>query len=214
MRLLTTLTLLTVAAVCQAQIPPPSAEPLPEGTYTLDKPHASLLFRLNHLGFSSFTGRFASFDATLDFNPRKLGDSSVDVTIDPRSISTDNAPDGFLEMLSGKDWLDAGAFPEMKFVSRRVEVVSPKDLRVHGDLTLHGVTRPIVLAARFNGGYASHPFEPAARIGFSAQGSFKRSDFGIAQGLPTGGSTFGVSDEVQVILEAEFSGPPAKVAQR
>ncbi|HEX6639180.1 MAG TPA: YceI family protein [Steroidobacteraceae bacterium] len=216
MRLFATLTLLTIAAVSQAQpeLPPPSTEPIPKGTYTLDKAHASLLFRLNHLGFSRFTGRFASFDARLDLDPRKLGASSVDVTIDPRSISTDNAPDGFLDMLTGKSWLDAAEFPEVKFVSRRVEVVSPTDLRVHGELTLRGVTRPIVLAASFNGGYASHPFEPQARVGFSAQGSFKRSDFGLAEGIPTGNSTFGVSDEVQVVLEAEFNGPPLKVAKQ
>ena len=102
----------------------------------------------------------------------------------------------------------------MKFVSRHVEVVSPNDLRVSGDLTMHGITRPIVLAARFNGGYAGHPFDPAARVGFSAQGSFKRSEFGLASGVPAPGSTLGVSDEVQVTLEAEFTGPPLKVAKQ
>jgi len=100
----------------------------------------------------------------------------------------------------------------MKFTSRRVEVVSPEILRVHGDLTLRGIRRPLVLEARFNGGYASHPFEPAARIGFPAEGTFKRSEYGVALGLPAAGSQFGIGDEVKVMLEAEFSGPPAKVA--
>lgn len=215
MRFITALALLATASVTQAQIPPPSSEPIPKGSYSLDKAHASLLFRVDHLGFSTFTGRFTAYDAKLNFDPSQPATSSVNVTIDPRSISTDNAPDGFLNTLAtGKDWLDAGQFPEMKFVSRSVEVVSDKNLRVHGDLTLHGVTKPIVLEARFNGGYAGHPFDPAARIGFSAQGSFRRSDFGVAFGVPAAGSTFGVSDQVKVILEAEFTGPPLKVAQR
>lgn len=214
MRRIIALTLLSLAATAQAQLPPPSSEPIPNGRYTLDKPHASLLFRVNHLGFSSFTGRFTRYDAQLDFDPKNPGTARVDVTIDPRSITTDSAPEGFLEMLAtGKEWLDANEFPEMKFTSRRVEVVSPEILRVHGDLTLRGISKPLVLEARFNGGYASHPFEPAARIGFSAEGTFKRSDYGVAQGLPAGGSHFGIGDEVTVMLEAEFSGPPAKVAR-
>jgi polyisoprenoid-binding protein YceI len=215
MRLVTALALLVTATATQAQIPAPSSEPIPKGTYTLDKSHASLLFRVNHLGFSTFTGRFTRYDAKLDFDPARPATSSVDVTIDPRSISTDNAPDGFLETLAtGKDWLDASEFPEMKFVSRRVEVVSGGDLLVHGELTLRGITRPLVLTARFNGGYAGHPFDPAARVGFSAQGSFNRSDFGVAFGIPAPGTTLGVSDQVKVTLEAEFTGPPLKVAKR
>ena len=215
MRLIFALTLLSIAATTQAQLPPPSSEPIPSGKYTLDKPHASLLFRVNHLGFSSFTGRFTRYDAQLDFDPKNPGMARVDVTIDPRSVTTDSAPEGFLEMLAtGKEWLDANEFPEMKFTSHRVEVVSPEILRVHGDLTLRDIRKPLVLEARFNGGYASHPFDPAARIGFSAQGSFKRSEFGLAYGVPAAGSTFGVSDDVQVTLEAEFTGPPLKVAKQ
>ena len=213
MRHIIALTLLSLAGTAQAQLPPPSSEPIPSGKYTLDKPHASLLFRVNHLGFSSFTGRFTRYDAQLDFDPKNPGAARVDVTIDPRSVTTDSAPEGFLEMLvTGKEWLDANEFPEMKFTSRRIEVVSPEILRVHGDLTLRGIRKPLVLEARFNGGYASHPFDPAARIGFSAEGTFRRSEYGVAQGLPAAGSHFGIGDEVKVMLEAEFSGPPAKVA--
>ena len=90
----------------------------------------------------------------------------------------------------------------------------PNTFRVNGELTLRGITRPIVLAARYNGGYASHPYEPNARVGFSAQGTFKRSDFGISYGVPAPGTTFGVGDEVAVTLESEFSGPPVRVANR
>jgi polyisoprenoid-binding protein YceI len=214
MRLFTIITLL--AAVSATPTPAlaqaPSTDPIPKGSYSLDKAHASLTFRVSHLGFSTFIGRFTRYEAKLDFDPAKLAASSVTVSIEPRSISTDNAPDGFLDSLAtGKDWLDAARFPELKFVSRRVEAEGA-DLRVHGELTIRGITRPMVLQARFNGGYAGHPFDPAARIGFSAQGKFSRSDFGIVYGVPAAGSTFGVGDEVQVVIEAEFSGPPQQKA--
>ena len=190
------------------------AAPVPKGAYEIDKVHASLVFRVSHLGFSTYTGRFTRFDAKLDFDPARLEASQVNVSIDPRSIEADNAPSGFLDSLAGKDWLDAAQFPAMSFRSTRVEVTGKNAFRLHGDLTLHGVTRPIVLDARYNGGYASHPMEPRARIGFSARGSFKRSDFGVSYGIPAPGTTMGVGDEVQVVLESEFYGPPSKAAAR
>jgi polyisoprenoid-binding protein YceI len=212
MRLLASLTLLAMASATQAQVPPPSTAPVPKGAYSLDKSHASLIFRVDHLGFSTFTGRFTSYEASLNFDPEQLASSSVNVTIDPRSITSDNAPEGFVATMAGKELLDAAQFPEMKFVSKSIDV-SGRNLRINGELTLRGVTKPIVLEARYNGGYAGHPYDPAARIGFSARGAFKRSDFGIAYGVPAPGSSFGVGDEVQVVLEAEFTGPPLRTAK-
>jgi len=185
-----------------------AAAPVPKGAYQVDKLHTSLVFRVDHLGFSAYTGRFSRVDAALDFDPARIATSRVDVTIDPRSIEADNAPSAFLESLAGKDWLDAGRFPTMTFRSKTIEVTGTNTFRIHGDLTLHGVTRSIVLDARYNGGYASHPMEPKARIGFSATTTFKRSDFGVSKGIPAPGTTMGVGDEVQVVLETEFSGPP------
>jgi polyisoprenoid-binding protein YceI len=188
--------------------PPASSAPVPAGAYTLDKAHASLVLRVNHLGFSNFTARFTRFDSQLQFDPASPAAASVKVTIDPRSIESDNAPAGFLDSLSGPQWLDAAKFPQMTFRSTQVERTGPKTLRIKGDLTLHGVTKPVTLNGTFNGGYAGHPMDPHARIGFSAQGSFKRADFGISYGIPAPGTTMGVSDDVNVIIEAEYSGPP------
>ena len=94
------------------------------------------------------------------------------------------------------EWLDADRFPELTFRSQSVELIGANSFRIHGQLTLHGVTRPMVLEAKYNGGYAGHPYEPQARVGFSAQGSFKRSDFGVSYGIPDPGSSFGVGDEI------------------
>lgn len=204
---------LAVYAPFAAAVDQTTAPPVPAGAYTLDKAHTSLIFRVKHMGFSNYTSRFTGLDAKLNFDPARLSTSRVEVTIDPRSIDVDNAPSGFLEMLAGKDWLDAERYPEMAFRSKSVEVTGVNTFRIRGELTLHGVTRPVVLDARYNGGYAGHPMDPQARIGFSARGSFKRSDFGVTIGIPGPGNPLGVSDEVEVIFESEFSGPPLSKGQ-
>jgi polyisoprenoid-binding protein YceI len=184
---------------------------VPAGAYTLDKAHASLLFRVDHLGFSNYTARFRRFDAKLQFDPANLAQSSVTATIDTGSLETDYpdpAQHDFNAQLTSEQWLDGVKFPQMTYQSTKVEATGPNTARVHGDLTLRGVTRPVVLDAKFNGGYAGMSLDPNARIGFSAHGTLKRSQFGISYGVPEPGSKFGVSDEVQIAIEAEFSGPP------
>jgi polyisoprenoid-binding protein YceI len=189
------------------EVPAPGTGPVPAGSYTLDKAHASLIFRVSHLGFSHWTARFTRFDARLHFDPANLAASRVTVTIDPASITPDNPPPGFVAALRGAQWLDTGRFPQMTYRSTRVEPTGQNTLRITGDLTLHGATRPVVLEATYNGGYIGHPMDPHARIGFSAHGTLKRSDFGIAFGIPQPGSNFGVGDAVEFVIEAEFSGP-------
>ncbi len=212
--ILVALALTTLVPFVRAEVPGVITGPIPAGAYEIDKLHASLIFRVSHLGFSSFTGRFTRFDAKLDFDPRTLAASRVDVTIDPTSVAADNVPDDFLAMLSGKGWLDAARHPEIAFRSRRVEVRDGGSFRLHGDITMNGVTRPVVLDGRYNGGYAAHPMEPRARIGFSAKGSLRRSEFGVSAGIPAPGSTIGVGDEVEIVLEAEFTGPSYRVTQQ
>ena len=192
-------------------VPPAATTNVPAGAYTLDRTHASLIFRVNHLGFSNYTARFKRFDAKLQFDPANLAASKVTASVDVDSLETD-FPDparlDFNAVLKGAAWLDVAQFPRMEFASSHIDVTGVNTLRIHGDLTLHGVTRPIVLEATFNGGYAGHPMDPNARIGFSAQATLKRSEFGIAYGIPAPGTTMGVSDEVAVVIEAEFTGPP------
>lgn len=185
---------------------------IPAGEYRLDPYHASLIFRVDHLGFSNYTACFTGFDATLTLDPANPADASVTASIDPASLTLDRAPDGFTDTLLGEGWLEASEFPEITFRSTDVEMTGENTARITGDLTLHGVTRPVTLKAEFNGGYAGHPMDPNARIGFSARGRFDRSSFGVDQGVPEEGSEMGVSDAVEVIIEAEFlkPNPPAE----
>lgn len=181
---------------------------VPAGDYKLDPAHASLEFKVSHLGFSHYTARFSDFDAKLKFDPANPSASSVEATIDPKSLTLPSPPAGFKDELTGKAWLDAAQYPAITFRSTKVEVTGANTAKITGDFTLHGVTKPVVLDATFNGGYAGHPMDPHARIGFSAHGVFNRSEFGMGFGVPAPGTTMGVGDAVDVQIEAEFSGPP------
>lgn len=194
-----------------ATVPAEAAVDVPAGMYKIDPLHTSILFRVSHLGFSNYTARFKKSTAELQFDPNNLAASTVTVAVDAKSLETD-FPDvaklDFNAELLGEGWLNGAKFPEITFRSTSVEPTGARTMRINGELTLRGVTRPMVLEARLNGGYRSHPMEPNARIGFSAKGVLKRSEFGIAYGIPAPGTTMGVSDEVDVIVETEFSGPP------
>jgi polyisoprenoid-binding protein YceI len=196
----------------------PAVADVPAGAYRLDKTHASLTFRVSHMGFSNYTARFKRFDAELRLDPANPAASSVTATIDPRSIETDFPTPQTVDFnaeLQGPQWLDAARFPEITFRSTRVELTGRNTARVTGDFSLHGVTRPVVLDATFNGGYRGHPtYDPNARIGFSARGTIKRSEYGIAYGVLQPGSNMGVGDDVEVIIETEFTGPPLPAAPK
>ena len=203
----------------------PAAKPIPvksdapAGEYKLDLAHASLNFRIVHMGLSHYTARFTKFDATLKFDPGDPEGMSVTATIDPHSIQT-NYPDpkktDFDKELQNDKLLDTAKFPLMTYKSTAVELTGPNTANVTGDLTLHGVTAPVDLDVTFNGGYAPSATDPAARIGFSAHGSLTRSAFGMGYGVPPPGSAVGVGDDVEIIIETEFAkagpAPPAAPA--
>jgi polyisoprenoid-binding protein YceI len=178
------------------------------GLYTMDRAHTSVNFRVSHMGLSHFTARFTKMDGTLQFDPANPATMSVSATLDPASLQT-NYPlkdVDFDKDLRGKEMFDVAAYPDMSFHSTKVEQTGPNAALVTGDLSLHGVTKPVVLETTFNGGMAPNAMDPAgARIGFSAHGTLKRSDFGMGYGVPPAGSNFGVSDEVEIIIETEFT---------
>jgi polyisoprenoid-binding protein YceI len=201
---------MSVALGAQTTAPAmPAPAPPPAGQYHLDKSHASLLFRVSHLGFSTYTTRFSRFDAKMTFDPSDLAASSVVVTIDPKSLEMDAAPAACIDIVQGSQFLDTAKFPEIVFRSDQIRVTGGKSMQIHGTLNLHGVTRPLTLTATYNGGYPGMPnMDPNARVGFSAQASIKRSDYGMTFGVPPAGTTMGLGDSINISIEAEFSGPP------
>lgn len=206
MRTLTCLTMTLLISIARAD-----DASIPAGDYNLDKTHASLIFRVDHLGFSNYTARFTRFDANLAFDPAQMENATLNATVDATSIQTDFPnPEvvDFNAQLQNEHWLDTAKYPVMTFESTSIEMTGENTGIVHGDLTLHGVTKPVDLEVTFNGGYAGHPMDPNARIGFSANTSINRSDFGMDFGLPAPGTKMGVGDAVEIVIEAEFTGPP------
>ncbi|MEZ5475676.1 MAG: YceI family protein [Steroidobacteraceae bacterium] len=185
-----------------------AADAPPAGHYTLDKAHSTITFRVSHMGFSFYTASFAKFDASLDFDPAKLETAKLEATIDAASLAIPAPPEGFLEILLGPVWLNTDRFPTITYRSTQVRSIGTNTATVAGNLTLNGKTAPVTLEVTFNGGYAGKAgFDPNARVGFSAQGSFKRSDFGVLTGIPPAGSMMGVGDQVSFVIETEFHGP-------
>jgi polyisoprenoid-binding protein YceI len=182
--------------------------PVPAGTYSADMAHTSVNFRVDHMGLSHYTARFTRLDASLQFDRARPEASVLKVSIDPRSVQT-NYPEpqklDFDAKVAGL-FLAPDQFPKITFQSTKVALTGANTARVTGDLTLHGVTRPVVMDVTFNGGYPPMSFDPSgARIGFSAHASFKRSDFGITAGLPAPGTTMGVGDLIDVAIESELT---------
>lgn len=191
----------------------PVAIEAPAGRYDLDPDHSSLRFKVNHLGASNYIARFTSFKVTIDLDPENLGASSVVATVDPTSIGVDYFSDyqalhpqskfqSWREDLAQSGlFFNAGQYPQIAYRSTRVEQTGPGAVRIVGDLTLLGKTHPITLDATLVGSRAVHPlYGGGGVIGFSAQGSFERSSFGMNHLL----QPLLVGDNVTVMFEGEF----------
>lgn len=168
---------------------------LPEGGYRLDPAHTALLFKVDHLGFSQFVGRFDRVDASLVFDPEGPEASRLTVLVDMASIDVN--PPAFAEELRGPDWFEVERFPEARFESRTIEVTGETTGIVRGDLTLHGVTRPVTLDVTFNGG-GDNLITGDYTLGFAARGTLLRSDFGLGAYAPA------IGDEVTLEISVEF----------
>ena len=171
----------------------------PAGEYVLDKTHASITWKVMHLGMSHYTARFTGFDMALVLDPATPTKSTISVTIDPRSVETDfpfPEKEDFDKVIAEK-FLMAGEHPTITFQSSFLKATGAKTGKLTGNLTLMGVTKPVTLDVKLNGAMV-HPFRKIPVVGFSATGTFKRSDFGstVLQGP--------VGDEITVIIEAEF----------
>lgn len=167
------------------------------GGYTLDKDHAALLFKINHLGFSTFIGRFTDFDATLDFDPEAIENSQLEVIVNTASINV-NLPE-FEEDLRGPSWFNVEQYPQAIFrTTRFIEAVDEDTFRFEGDLTLLGNTGPVELLVNFHGGGRNF-LTRRYTLGFSGSVNFLRSDFGLDNMV-----SFGVGDEIELEIHVEF----------
>ena len=178
-----------------------SAEPsqdirtAPSGVYQIDPSHTSITFRLNHLGFSNFTGRFDRVDGTLSLNSTAPTQSSLDITIDPNSVNTNSAK--LDEELRGDKFMDTIKYPHASFHATKIDQTGPTTGKITGDFTLMGVTHTLVLDTKLVG-TGTHPFMKKQVIGFSATGTLRRSDYNFTNLIPM------VGDDVTLQIETEF----------
>lgn len=165
------------------------------GTYKVDPAHTQVRWRVNHLGFSQFDGFFADPTGTLVIDPKAPDATRVSITIPiDRVTSTSAALD---KHLKAPDFFDAAKYPTATFTSTRVQATGQR-ARITGNLTLHGVTRPVVLDAKFVGAGNNPRGDKALNIGFEATTRISRSAFGISYGVPA------VGDAIDLAINAAF----------
>jgi len=172
-------------------------------SYKIDANHTDVIAEWNHFGFSHPTARFGQVDGVIVYDAATVGQSSVKVTIPLSGINSGVAK--LDEHLRSSDFFDAEQFPTITFNSTRTEAAGDNKLRVAGDLTVHGVTRPVVLDVTLNKA-GEHPNGKRAAIGFDASTTIKRSDFGIDKYVPN------VSDEITIRITTEAMVPKPDAA--
>ncbi len=167
--------------------------------YVIDAAHSSVGFRIKHL-VGKVPGRFTNFTGTIAFTPGKPESWKVDATIDPASINTDNEKRD--SHLKTPDFFDVAKYPAISFKSTQVTGIKGETAKLHGDLTMHGVTKPVVLDLML-GGTTKDPWGNT-RAGFSATGTLNRKDFAISfnRTLDAGGLLLGEDVAISLDIEA------------
>lgn len=169
--------------------------------YDFDKAHTSISFKVNHLGFSNSIGRFMDWDGHIMFDAEKPDASSVEVQIKSPSIFM--GTEAWDKHMKNADFLNVEKFPTIDFKSTKIDVTGDKAADIHGDLTILGVTKPVVLKTVMNGA-GKHPMSGKDTAGFTATTTIKRSEFGMNYGLPN------VGDDVAITIEVEANAATAE----
>jgi len=188
-------------APAAAQTPAPQIGPfigpdqVPAGTYYLDSKEALVRYTTIHMGLTEFWGSFPNATGTLTIDPKAIGATKVDIKLPMYGVETTNRD--LNAQFVGSEFFDYGKYRSAHFVSTEVVRTGPKTARMTGDLTLHGITKPVVLNVTFNNA-GPNSFSKVLTLGFKAEGTVKRSDFGVAKYVPI------VSDDVQLTISAAF----------
>jgi polyisoprenoid-binding protein YceI len=171
-------------------------------TWTIDPAHSTIGFAVKHMMFTTVHGRFGGVKGTIRVDDSRPHDAAVEVEIDTATVTTGDAKRD--EHLRSADFFDVAAYPTIAFRSTRVEPISPLSRdrwRVVGDLTIHGVTRSVELAAEQTG-RGTNPWG-AEVAGFEATAKISRKDFGMEFNVPLAEGGFLVGDEVKIAIDVE-----------
>lgn len=186
---------------------------MPAGQYVSDNTHTSVTWRVNHMNLSNYTARFTKADAVLNYDPADVTRSTLKVVIDPTSLRTDYPnpeKEDFDKKLSADPaWLNAGQFPQITFESTKIEKTGDSTGKIHGNMTMLGVTKPLVLDVTFNGAYLKRPVVEDTAMGFSATAKLKRSDWGFATYVPVIGDEVAIQVEIELTKTSSTAANPA-----
>lgn len=201
--------LILASALAAAPLIAQSAPPLPGaadpsritgGTYATDPAHTLIMFDVVHFGFSDYFGIFGDATGTLVLDPKKPASAKVDIMIPVSKVTTASAGLTSHLLRAGKDGKKADFFgpapTDAHFVSTKVEVKG-MTARVYGNLTLNGITAPVVLNASFKAA-GTNPYNKKETVGFAATTTIKRSAFGLTMGIPM------VADDVALKIAVPF----------
>jgi polyisoprenoid-binding protein YceI len=173
-----------------------------QDTWQLDPPHSSAQFSVRHLGVSTVRGAFTKVSGSVVYDPANLSKSSIQATIDASSVDT--RVDMRDNDLRSPRFLDAQKYPTITFQSRKVEAAGPGKLKVTGDLTLHGVSKEVVLDVDGPTPSIKDPMgKDRLRMGASATTKINRNDFGVTS-LPGA-----IGDDITITLDIEMTKPIA-----
>ena len=164
------------------------------GNYEVDNAHTQVIWTVDHLAVSPLSGAFGASGGMLKIDPARPSDAEVNVTFNVAEMSTTTP--AFTEHLWSADFFDVQKFPTAAFTSTALEV-SGGSLKITGNLTIKGVTKPVTLDAEFFGAAINH-MSKKPNVGFSATTSIKRSDFGLGYGIPA------IADRTDIRIAAAF----------
>jgi polyisoprenoid-binding protein YceI len=176
-------------------------------TWQIDPAHSAAQFAVKHLAISTVRGAFTSVKGTVQFDDKDITKSSVDVTVDVNSVDT-RQPDRDKDLRSDH-FFDAEHFPAITFKSKRVEQVSPGKLKITGDLTIHGITKEVVLDVDGPTGPVKDPWGNQ-RMAINATTKINRQDFGVKWNATMDNGGVVVGDEVSIVIDAEMIPKAAK----
>jgi polyisoprenoid-binding protein YceI len=186
---------MALGAAAAAQATADQGKAVKAGDYRVEPYHSQVLFTVSHFGLSNFSGVITGAAGSLKLDPAHPANSKLDVSVDTATILT--PVEKLTGELRGAEWLDSAKFPKASFVSTKVIPTGANKATIEGELTLHGVTKPLTLHAHFVGA-GVNPITKGYTVGFDGDGVIKRTDFGVKTYAPM------IGDTVHLTIHAAF----------
>ena len=186
---------LALSGPALAQVASHEPSQVEAGSYAVDPAHTQVGFGVSHMGFTTYYGHFADASGTLELTPKNPAGSRLSVSVPTASVSTTS--DKLDGELKGDQWFDAAKYPTITFASTQIVASGRGEAKVTGNLTMHGVTRPVTFDAKFVGA-GTNPLDKKYTVGFAITGLVNRSDFGVKTYVPL------IGDEVAITISGAF----------